>query len=824
MNTGIPTIIGSYRVEREIARGGMGIVYLAHDTRLNRAAAIKALPDDVASNPDRLARFKQEAQVLASFNHPNIAGIYGLEESGGRRYLALEYVEGETLAERIARGPLAIDETVGVCLQIAAGVEVAHEAGIIHRDLKPGNVMITRSDVVKILDFGLAKGSFATESRQTSENSPTLTASPATIPGAILGTARYLSPEQARGKPVDRRTDIWSFGCVLYECLTGEVLFEGETVSDTIAKILGGDVAWAHLPRDTPARMHELLQRCLERDSSKRLRDIGEARLALEDLKAGRGSAGVAPARGVWLKAHLSGLLPMGAVLLIAALGLLLYMNVGPGKRRASTRPTTSLSIPVPHEGTFSAETPSIAVLAFADLSPGKDQEYFSDGLSEELINVLANIHGLRVVSRTSAFSFKGKDVDLATVAQKLNVSMILEGSVRKAGEQLRITAQLIQVATDSHLWSQTYDRPFEDVFAIQEDIAQSVVREMRGVLLGERLSASAIASANAEVREATRGRGDNAEAYQLYLQGVFFRDRLGGDPADPTKSIGYFQQALRLDPGYARAWAGLSFTLGHQAGAVGGVPLEEGYRRAREAAKRAIQLEPDLPDGYAALGQIQLFHDWDWKRGEQSVRRALELAPGDAAMIAIAADLARVMGRPDEAAALGRRAVALDPVNANLYSLLGLYCLMAGFLDEAAQSYNKALDLKPNLVAVHQRLSLVQLTQGRVDQAMKEIEQEPLEDWRLLGRALVHHAKGRRAESDAALRELIEKYAQEDACQIAEAYAYRGEVNQSFEWLERAHRQRDGGLADVKVDPLLRNLHADERWKPFLKKMGFTD
>jgi Tol biopolymer transport system component len=365
--TGIPTQIGPYRIEREIARGGMGIVYLARDTRLDRAAAIKALPDDVAADPERLARFEREAKVLASLNHPNIAGIYGVEESGGRRYLALEHIEGETLAARIARGPLPLAETLEICSQIAAGVEAAHESGVIHRDLKPGNVMITPGEHVKVLDFGLAKGKVADESSSSHPaplaesptlSSPTLAhsptfASPATLPGVILGTAAYLSPEQARGKAVDRRTDIWSFGCVLYECLTGKLAFEGETVSDTIAKILEREVDWSRLPKSTPPRVRELLQRCFEKDPKKRLRDIGDARLALEEVRAGgaSGAAGAATAAGH--PASRRRLPSLGTVFIFlmgfavaAAAWNLLHLGAGASVGRAVTR----LSIAVPPE------------------------------------------------------------------------------------------------------------------------------------------------------------------------------------------------------------------------------------------------------------------------------------------------------------------------------------------------------------------------------------------------------------------------------------------------------------------------------------------
>jgi serine/threonine-protein kinase len=371
--TSAPSVIGPYKVEREIARGGMGIVYLARDTRLDRSVAIKALPDDFASDPERLSRFEREAKLVASLNHPNIAGIHGLEEADGRRYLALELVEGESLAERLARGPLPIGEAVDICLQIATGIEAAHEAGVIHRDLKPGNVLVTSGDQVKIVDFGLAKGrvaaadsmigdspafpqSPAIPSSPTVVNSPTIVnsptlahsptfGSPATMPGVILGTAGYLSPEQARGKPVDRRTDIWSFGCVLYECLTGKVAFPGETVSDTIAKILERDVDWNALPKTTPPAVLDLLHRCLEKDPRKRLRDIGDARLALEEVRAGgttRGSAmpdapPLRPASRHW-------------IFLALVTGLILGIAAGVifGRGKHEEERVVRLSVPIP--------------------------------------------------------------------------------------------------------------------------------------------------------------------------------------------------------------------------------------------------------------------------------------------------------------------------------------------------------------------------------------------------------------------------------------------------------------------------------------------
>jgi tetratricopeptide (TPR) repeat protein len=422
------------------------------------------------------------------------------------------------------------------------------------------------------------------------------------------------------------------------------------------------------------------------------------------------------------------------------------------------------------------------------------------------------------VASRTSAFYFKGKDVDIATVAQKLNVATILEGSVRKSGNRVRITAQLIEVATDSHMWSETYDRTLEDIFAVQDDIAQSVVKELRSALLTERPDASASAAVEAEVKVAAKGRGENAEAYRLYLQGRFYEDRLTRENTE--KAIGYYRQALDLDPDYALAWAGLSRAHATQGGFFWS-PVAEGFNKARDAAQRALELGPDLAEAHAALGEIFIFYDWEWHRADESLRRALELAPGNARIIRSMAILAGVLGRLDEAIALLRQAAALDPLAVPLHRSLGRRCYSAGLLDEAEAAAKKALELGGSS---HHLLGLVRLEQGRVDEALKEFQQDENDAFRLLGLTLVQHARGLPAESHAALTELIDKDADGAAFQIAEAYAYRGETELAFEWLERAYMQRDGGLSMMKIEPLLHRLHDDPRWRPFLKKMGLAD
>ena len=465
---------------------------------------------------------------------------------------------------------------------------------------------------------------------------------------------------------------------------------------------------------------------------------------------------------------------------------------------------------------------PSIAVLPFTDLSPEKNQEYFTDGLAEELLNVLSKIRGLRVASRTSAFHFKGKDVDVPTIAQKLNVATILEGSVRKSGKRVRVTAQLIQVATDSHLWSESYDRELEDIFAVQDDIAQSVVKELRSALQGEKADASATAVAKAEVQAAAKGRGENAEAHRLYLQARFFEDRLTNE--DTKKAIDFYRQAIDIDPQFALAWAGLSRGFGHQAGYSWGLDVTEDFDKAREAAERALQLEPNLAEGHASLGVIRMLNDWDWKGADESLRRAMELAPGEVTAMRSRAMLLGILCRLDEALALLRRAATLDPLNEQVYRSLAATCVRADLLDEAEAAGRKALELNPRGGLTHAWLGAVRLLQGRLDEAEELFRQERHDTFRLQGLALLFHARGKRAKSDAALSELIEKNAADGAFQIAEAYAYRDQADLAFAWLERAYAQHDPGIGMTKVARPLRSLHRDPRWEPFLAKIGLAD
>ena len=494
----------------------------------------------------------------------------------------------------------------------------------------------------------------------------------------------------------------------------------------------------------------------------------------------------------------------------IGALAVLAIVVVGVERFIPRTAPipaATDAAPEAPAVQAGQAAAKSIAVLPFADMSAGKDQEYFADGLSEELLNLLAKLPELRVIGRTSSFQFKGRNEDLRVIGEKLNVAHILEGSVRKSGEKVRITAQLIRAADGSHLWSETYDRTLDDIFAVQDDIAGEVVKALKLTLLGTALT--------------TRSQPQDSEAYNLALQGRFFLERRG--QKDLERSVDYFRRSRERDPEYAPAWAGQSEAYANQAD-NGYVPVADGYRRAREAAEKALALDPQLVDAHLAMGRIHQGYDWDWAAADASFRKALDLEPGSALALRRAGRQALILGRWDEGIDLMNKAVERDPLRPNSYSNLGLALLTSNRDAEAEAAIRKALELDPDGAFRHRTLGLALLLQGKTDDALQEVEQETDESWRLSALPLASHALGRRSESDAALAALKSKYAGDMAYQIAEVHAFRGEADLAFEWLERAYDQRDGGLTDIKGDRLMRGLVGDPRYKALLRKLKLPE
>jgi len=465
-------------------------------------------------------------------------------------------------------------------------------------------------------------------------------------------------------------------------------------------------------------------------------------------------------------------------------------------------------------------ESPSIAVLPFVNMSRDEENEYFADGLSEELLNLLAKIRGLRVASRTSAFSFKGKDVDIPSVAQKLNVATVLEGSVRKSGKRVRITAQLIEVASDSHLWSETYDRELDDIFAVQDDIAQSVVKELRTALMGAP-DESAATAAVAAVRKAATGRGANAEAFQRYLQGRFYGERM--TQADTDRGVALLKEAIAIEPGFALAWAELSRILQLQAG-YGFAQINEGYAEARAAALEALRIAPDLPEGLVELGRISQSYDWDWAGADASFKRALAVAPGDSNVVRASAGLARILGRFEEGFALMAQSIALDPLSAAARRQIAMMLLSSGRLDEAAANFEAAIDISHKGGTVRAFLAITRLWQGRQDDAIAIAADETHAVFRYLASAVIHHDLGAVAQCEAALEALTREFAWTAAYQIAEVHAYRGDADKAFAWLEQAYAQKDPGTLFVATDPFFQGMRNDPRWDPFVERLGLAE
>jgi serine/threonine protein kinase/Tfp pilus assembly protein PilF len=735
------TRLGPYDVLAPLGAGGMGEVYRARDTRLGRDVAIKALPAAFASDAERLARFRREAQTLASLNHANIAAIYGLEEHDGGPYLVLELVDGETLADRVARGALSTREALALGVQIAAAIEAAHERGIVHRDLKPGNVMITPAGAAKVLDFGLA-----TSDASAGGNDLTMAVHAGlSRPGAIVGTAAYMSPEQARGMPVDRRSDVWSFGCVLFECFAGRAAFRGETQSDLLARILEREPEWAALPESTPPRVREILRRCLRRDADARPRDIRDVRIELSEIAAG-------------------------------------------GARSAAGRED------------------SIAVLPFVNMSSDKEQEYFSDGLSEELLNLLAQVPELRVIARTSSFAFKGKEVDVATIAQQLNVANLLEGSVRKSGNTLRITAQLIRAADSSHLWSQTFDREMTDVFKVQDEIATAVVGALKLKLLPQ--------------AHAGKAQSSNTEAYNKYLLGRQYNLRQTTEGY--RNAVSAFTEAIALDPQYAAAWAGLARAEAFAADYAGSAEaIDGGKARARAAADRAVQLGPDVPEAYTARALLRANSDWDWAGAEADLERALQLDSGNASVHSAYSGLLVTLGRNAEALDAAKRANELDPLSSTSWNTLANALWATGDLAGARAAMERALAINPESDFAQINIAALDLVEGRYQAALDRFQRMDNMLWKSFGVALVEHSLGHAEASGQALDWLVREQAAAAAYQIGDIYAWQGQTDKAFEWLERARVQRDGGLSTIKSDFLLASLHDDPRYPELLKRLG---
>ena len=783
------TRLGPYEILSPLGAGGMGEVYRANDSKLDRAVAIKVLPQSVSSDPGRLARFAREAKAVAALSHPNILAIHDYGIQDGVAYAVMELLSGQTLRDRLDSGPLPQQLAIEYAIQIAKGLSAAHEKGIVHRDLKPENLFVSKDGHVKILDFGLAK-KIETIDSEGETNAPTQSAG--TEPGTVMGTIGYMSPEQVRGRKVDHRSDMFSFGAILYEMLSGARAFKRDTASDTMAAIIRDDPPGLNeSERNIPVAFDHVVRHCLEKDPNNRFQGTRDIVFALTEasgsMNTGASTKGARSALPAPTRRR-----PIAfaaTVVLLAAVIALLYL------KRASWRTGIRAG----------RSDQSIAVLPFVNMSDEKSNESFSDGISEELLNLLAKVPQLQVTARTSSFSFKGKNVAIPEIARTLHVAHVLEGSVRKAGDRVRITAQLIRAGTDTQLWSQTYDRKLDDIFAIQDEIADDVVKQLKVTLLGA----------------SPKTRQTDPAAYALYLQAV----QLGRQQTAEAfqRSDALYRKVLAIDPRYVPAWTALAENFYHEAD-QGLLSNNEGYAQSRETATRALAIDPEYAPAHAGLGWIAMSGGAnDLAAAAQHFQRALELDPSDLYVLRTSAVLLQSLGRMDESLALDEAIVRRDPVNVTALFNLGLHQRYAGRLDAAIASYRTVLSLAPGRGGAHAQLADALLLKGDAQGALAEIQQETSEVWKMIGLPMAHYALGRKADSDDALAELIAKYEKDWSYNIAYVYADRGDADKAFAWLDKAIGYGDPGIGEVVTENLFERIHSDQRWLPFLRKLGKT-
>jgi serine/threonine-protein kinase len=798
----------------------MGEVYLAQDTKLDRAVALKILSAEFAADKSRMRRFEQEARSAAAINHSHIAHVYEIGEAEGKHFISMEYIEGDTLRNEIHREKTSLPKLLKYLAQVAGGLAKAHEKGIVHRDLKPDNIMITRDGDAKILDFGLAKlvaPPTRTDGVEGFTNEATVRLSQHSTPGIVMGTVGYMSPEQAQGKvrEIDHRSDIFSFGCILYEAATGLRAFEGKDALDSLHKIV-----YAPTPqiKDTnagaPDELQRIVRRCLAKEPEKRYQSIKDVGIELEELRqelkgflgldqtvqpAAKGTAEIGTTRSTSSAEYVvSGIsrhkrAALAAVLVVAGIAAASWYYFYSQSSKGAIR--------------------SIAVLPFTNVSKDTEMEYLSDGISESLINSLSQLPDVKVIARSSAFTYKGKEIDVKEVARALGVEAILTGRVTQRGENLTISVELVNASDKTQMWGEQYDRQMSDLLAIQREIAREIIEKLRVKVSGEE-------------KGLTKHYTESNEAYQLYLKGRFYWDKR--TPEALKKSIEYFNQAIEKDPSFALAYAGLADSYVVPAIRI---PPREAMPKAKAAAMRALELDETLAEAHASLARVLATYDWDWTSAEKEFKRAIELNPRYATAHQWYGGYFQAMGRHNEAIAERKRALELDPLSLIMNFELGLGFYYARDYDQAIEQFEKTLELDQNFPPPLAWLPATYVQKGMYGEAIAGFKKAVTlrgTQWAapMSGLGHVYAVSGNKSEARKVLDELQQVSGQEyvPATSSALVYAGLGEKDQAFAWLDKGYQERAFQMQWLKIEPRWDSLRSDPRFQDLIRGMRLPE
>lgn len=851
-----PTTLSHYRIVSKLGAGGMGEVYLAQDTKLNRKVALKILPTKLAANQDRMRRFVLEAQAAAALNHPNIAHIYEIGESDGVNFIAMEFVEGKTLREKIYQEKSELIVLLKQLLQVAEGLAKAHASGIVHRDLKPDNIMITSDNHAKILDFGLAKllegrgeeetgrrgdgetGGVGDEGQTLIAPSPRHPVSPSpnpvTSPGLVMGTVGYMSPEQAGAKPVDQRSDIFSFGCILYEAVTGHKPFGGDSVVDTLHKIIHDPApAITDFTPSASSELQRVIRKCLAKEPAKRYQTIRDTANDLEELleemkgvsnlersvapttsaitssEPGRTNDGLgAESTASVTRPHVSSAeyivsgFKNHKLVLVIALLLLVGVAIGLGFYLRADNSASAID--------------SIAVLPFQNRSSDADTEYLSDGLAESLIYRLSQLPNLKVSPTSSVIRYKGKDTDITQIAKELEVDAVMSGRVSQRGDDLTISVELVDARTKKLIWAEQYDRKMSDLLATQREIATAITQKLELKFSGN------------DAKGITKRYTDSNEAYQLYLKGRYSFAKRTKD--DMLRAIEYFRQAIKLDPKFALAYARISEIYGSMPAYPYFSP-KEAFPQAKAAAQQALEIDPTLAEAHTFLAYSLVIYDWNWVEAERSFKRAIELDPNNsAAHFRYGQVYLAPTGRVDKALAEIKRGLDLEPLDINMGATLSWAYFVVGQDDKALEQAKKTYDLDPGHPISRWILSQAYTNKGMYLDAISVSEQwlqtDPTNQFALRDAGIAYAKAGRRDKAEEMIGRFrdIAKTQYVPTCRLAAIYGALSEKDKAFEELNKAFEARDWELFRMNADTYWHPLRDDPRFKEMVKRLNLPE